>query len=419
MTARHPRCLPSPGVFRFLSLIPALLLAGSMALSAQESPTFVDTLDFIRRSLDEHGDFRNLAGGGRVQQKLTEVLGRRFRVRRILSDGTPGGPEIRGTTEFSLAELDPEATHVRITFIGDRMAFAVWLADVGKGAGVREWRAGNEDLGAENRPYGWFAVDSEELAQSLVRAVNHCIALAGGKARPSVDRFFGAPSQSRAVPTSPITGEVHHVVSLEDAEKLVRRKIRSDPAVFPQIAAGTLGKSGWAPVPWPGRPLLVTLPGTGSGFETNYLDAVRFDGTLAGKGNGVALLLEVVPDFISAGVSGLRDGPLPCELVQLPLNAGQLVPLAQRVGEGTQVRLWSSVGDGWPDEEGGFVWLARSREGAREWRVAAHSMKRFREYGPDAARAAATELGLKLADPVVDLLKSRAKAAKKAMKEDR
>lgn len=416
MNPRRPRRLPVPGAF--LCWFAALATCFFVRPARAEEPGLSDTVDFVRRSLEEHGDFRNIAGGARMQQRISQVLGRRLRIRRILSDGTPGGAEVRGTTEFSLEELDPEATHVRLWFVGDRLTYAVWLADGGKGGGVREWNAGNEDLGAENRPYGWFAVDSEELAQSLVKAINHAIALAGGKPRPAADRFFGAPVAQRTVPASPITDGVHHVVTLEDSEKLLRRRMQSTPDSFPTLRPSVPGKSGWTPVRWASPPMIVTLPGPGSGFETNYLDAVRFEAAAAGKSGGIATLLEVVPDFIAAGISGLRDGPLPCERIQLPLSAGQLSPLAGQVPEATQVRLWTTIGESWPDGEGGFVWLARTRDGERSWRVAVHPTRRFKSYGPDAAKVSAQELGLQLADPVVDVLKARAKAAKKAARQD-
>jgi hypothetical protein len=378
-----------------------------------------DTVDFIRRSIEEHGDFRNIAGGGRLQLKLTSVLGRRLRVRKTMSDGSPGGLELKETSEFSLADLDPEATHVRLWFVGDRLSYAIWLADSGKGSGVRVWPDGNEDMGAQIRPYGWIAVDDEVLAQALVKAVNHAIRLAGGKPRASADQFFGAPVSVRSVPATPITGDVHHVVSLEDAEKLLRRRIRSQPESFSVLQPASLAKEPWKPVSLKGQVLLVTLPGAGSGFETNYLDAIRFEGGVTGKGRGLAALLEVTPDFIAAGVSSLRDGPLPCDLIQLPLIASQLPPLDQKVPESTGVRLWTTATEAWPDEEAGFLWLARSRDGSREWRVAAHSMKKAREFGPESVKAAASELGLRPAEPLMDLLKARAKAEKAARREAR
>lgn len=416
MTLRSPRRHPLPGAF--LSVL--FLLATSVRSAAQEDgPSMSDTVDFIRRSIEEHGDFRNIAGGGRLQLKLTSVLGRRLRVRKTMSDGSPGGPELHETSEFALADLDPEATHVRLWFVGDRLSYAVWLADSGKGGGVRVWPDGNEDMGAQIRPHGWIAVDDEALAQALVKAVNHAIALAGGHPRASADRFFGAPTTVRAVPATPVTGDVHHVVSLEDAEKLLRRRIRANPDSFATVAPGNLAKAPWTPVPLKGGVLLVTLPGTGSGFETNYLDAVRFDGLVPGKGHGLAALLEVTPDFIAAGVSSVRDGPLPCDLVQLPLTAAQLPPLDRKVPESTGVRLWTTAVDAWPDDEAGFLWLARSRDGAREWRVAMHSTRKLKEFGPESVKAAATELGLKPSEPLIDLLKSRAKAEKAARREAR
>jgi hypothetical protein len=75
--------------------------------------------------------------------------------------------------------------------------------------------------------------------------------------------------------------------------------------------------------------------------------------------------------------------------------------------------------DAWPDDEAGFLWLARSRDGAREWRVAMHSTRKLKEFGPESVKAAASELGLKPSEPLIDLLKSRAKAEKAARREAR
>ena len=58
--------------------------------TTQAEPTFDETIDFIRRTVEEHGQFRNIAGGGRIRVKLAQVLGRRLRFRTIATDGIPG-----------------------------------------------------------------------------------------------------------------------------------------------------------------------------------------------------------------------------------------------------------------------------------------------------------------------------------------
>ena len=112
-----------------LSFLVAVVLA---AEPTQADPTFDETVDFIRRTVEEHGQFRNIAGGGRIRVKLAQVLGRRLRFRTIATDGIPGSLDRSESTEFSLADLDPDATHVRLWFAGERRAFAVWMTDAGR-----------------------------------------------------------------------------------------------------------------------------------------------------------------------------------------------------------------------------------------------------------------------------------------------
>ncbi len=405
MSHTRLRSYPHPGAF-FLAWI---LAWSGLSARGEETPSLPDTMDFIRRSLDEHGDFRNIGGGGRLQMKLGTVLGRRIRIQQIFSDGTPGGEEMKETTEFSFEDLDPDVTHVRLYFAGDRLTYAVWLGDSGRGGGIRVWGGGNEDLGAKNRPYGWLAVDSEALAQALVKALNHAIRLSGGKPRPSADGFFGAPSTVRLVPPSPVTDGVYHVVALEDAVMLLRRRMRDKVVEYPVVGPADLSKGSWPMSSLSGAPLLVTLPSDGLRFETNSLDAVRFEGSLAGKGRGLAVLLTETPYFISAGVASVREGSLPCNLIQLPLPAAQLPPLDQAVSGTLGVRLWTTIGAAWPDDEPGFLWLARSKSDSRDWRLAVQSMPRAKEFGPDSVKAAAAAFGLKPSKPLTDLLKARAK----------
>jgi len=114
--------------------------------TTQAEPTFDETIDFIRRTVEEHGQFRNIAGGGRIRVKLAQVLGRRLRFRTIATDGIPGSLDRSESTEFSLADLDPDATHVRLWFAGERQAFAVWMTDAGRVSGVRRWQDANEEM---------------------------------------------------------------------------------------------------------------------------------------------------------------------------------------------------------------------------------------------------------------------------------
>lgn len=167
----------------FRSSIGAWMLAMLAVLAGlpttQAEPTFDETVDFIRRTVEEHGQFRNIAGGGRIRVKLAQVLGRRLRFRTIATDGIPGSPDRIESTEFSLADLDPDATHVRLWFAGERQAFAVWMTDAGRVSGVRRWQDANEEMPARSVSSGWIAVDNETQAQALAKALNHAIRLAG------------------------------------------------------------------------------------------------------------------------------------------------------------------------------------------------------------------------------------------------
>jgi energy-coupling factor transport system ATP-binding protein len=83
----------------------ALFTALLSVTPVQAEPTFDETIDFIRRTVEEHGQFRNIAGGGRIRVKLAQVLGRRLRFRTIASDGIPGSLDRSESTEFSLLAL--------------------------------------------------------------------------------------------------------------------------------------------------------------------------------------------------------------------------------------------------------------------------------------------------------------------------
>ena len=159
------------------SSIGAWLLAMLAVLASipttQAEPTFDETIDFIRRTVEEHGQFRNIAGGGRIRVKLAQVLGRRLRFRTIATDGIPGSLDRSESTEFSLADLDPDATHVRLWFAGERQAFAVWMTDAGRVSGVRRWQDANEEMPARSVSSGWIAVDDETQAQALAKALNY------------------------------------------------------------------------------------------------------------------------------------------------------------------------------------------------------------------------------------------------------
>jgi hypothetical protein len=394
----------------------AALMAAAMAVARAQEPGFADTIDFVRRSLDTHGDFRDV-GGGSLRIRLSDVLGKRLRVRSTFTAGTPGAPERSETTEYSLADLDPSATHVRLWFVGGRRAYAVWLADSGRG-GIRTWPEGNEDLGAQPRPAGWIGMDDETLARALAKAVNHAIRLAGGKAAATADAFFGAAGPARAVPESPVTGEVHHVVSLDDAVALLRERIRGAPSAYPSLPADDV-QDPLPAVALSAPALVVTVPAGGSGFATNHVDAVRFDRPAAAKGRGIAALLAQPAAFVGAGLAPMRNLAPGCVLVPLSLAADQLEPLGARLPAGSGVLLQVSAGDGWPDGEAGFVWLARADAGVREWRARVVPMRRVREFGPDSVRAAASGLGVRPAAALIEQLAARAKAERRARREDR
>lgn len=410
MRTFRPRRHPLTGAIVF-SLLTAWLVP---SLFAQEDPSWNDTVDFIRTSIEEHGDFKNVAGGGRLRVKLSDVLGKRFRVKTTISDGTPGGAERNETSEYALASLDPDTTHVRVVFIGDRQAYAVWIADSGRGGGVRIWPEGNEDLGAKQAPAGWIAMDSEESAQAMVKAINHAIKLSGGKSRGAAGKFFGATPTVRSVPATPITDGVYHVVSLDDAVALLRARFLSSGAEAAKVSTGEGVKGSWAPVALKGTPLMVTLPSGGTGFETNIFDGVRFDWPASAKGKGLGLLLTETEDFLAAGISPMRGSRLPCDLIQLPVAASQLPPLGDQIPPTTGVRLWTSVGEAWPEGESGFAWLARKKDGAREWRVKVAPIRKSKDYGPDVVKSAASEFGLKPSEALAQMLSDRAKAERAA-----
>jgi len=131
-----------------VSLWVTLLAAVLLPIAVQADPTFDETIDFIRRTVEEHGQFRNIAGGGRIRVKLAQVLGRRLRFRTTATDGIPGSLDRVESTEFSLADLDPDATHVRLWYAGDRQAYAVWMTDAGRVSGVRRWQDAHEEMPA-------------------------------------------------------------------------------------------------------------------------------------------------------------------------------------------------------------------------------------------------------------------------------
>lgn len=398
-------------------LVLAVAVAG---LPLRADPTLDETIDFIRRTVEEHGQFRNIGGGGRLKVKLTQVLGRRLRFRTTASDGIPGGLDRSESTEFSLADLDPDATHVRLWFAGDRKAFAVWLSDSGRVAGVRKWQDVNEEMPARSVASGWIGVDDEAQAQALAKAMNHAIRLAGGASRSgSADQFFGATPSRRQHPPTPVTGEVHHVVSLDDAVALMRARLRADAAAFTAIVPTQSEEAGLPKVGLGSSSLTVTLPGEGRDFETNVLDVVRFDWPVSANGQALTALLAEPDDFVAAGVSP-QDPSLPrCQLVQLPLTAGQLPPLAARMPANAGVRLWVSVGEAWPVGMDGFLWLARKQQGIRHWPVRLAAAKKSKEFGPDTVKNAATALGLKPSEALTRILEENAKAEKAARKADK
>ena len=47
----------------------ALFAAVLSVAPVQAEPTFDETIDFIRRTVEEHGQFRNIAGGGRTYSR--------------------------------------------------------------------------------------------------------------------------------------------------------------------------------------------------------------------------------------------------------------------------------------------------------------------------------------------------------------
>ena len=402
---------------QFLSFLVAVVLA---AEPAQADPTFDETVDFIRRTVEEHGQFRNIAGGGRIRVKLAQVLGRRLRFRTIATDGIPGSLDRSESSEFSLADLDPDATHVRLWFAGERRAFAVWMTDSGRINGVRRWQDGNEEMPARSVSSGWIAIDDEAQAQALAKAINHAIRLAGGASRNSTaDQFFGASPSQRSYPATPVTGDVYHVVSLDDAVALMRARLERDSGSFSAIRPTTPEVAGLPPIPLPGAPLQVTLPGDGRDFETNVIDVVRFHWPTEAQGQSLTALLSESEAFVAAGVSPRDPSILRCQLLQLPLTAGQLPPLGSKIGANTPVRLWMSIGEAWPSGAEGFFWLARKQDGARQWPVRLATSKKSKEFGPDAVKNAATSLGLKPSESLTRVLEENAKAEKAARKADK
>lgn len=395
----------------------AALLSGT---PVQAEPTFDETIDFIRRTVEEHGQFRNIAGGGRIRVKLAQVLGRRLRFRTIASDGIPGSLDRSESTEFSLADLDPDATHVRLWFAGERQAFAVWMTDAGRINGVRRWQDANEEMPARSVSSGWIAVDDEIQAQALAKAFNHAIRLAGGASRSSTaDQFFGASPSRRSYPVTPVTGSVYHVVSLDDAVALMRARLEREPGSFSNVNPTAPEVAGLPQIPLPGSPLQVTLPGDGRDFETNVIDIVRFTWPKDSSSQSLSALLSESESYVAAGVSPRDPTVLRCQLLQLPLTAGQLPPLGTQVGANTPIRLWMSIGEPWPAGSDGFFWLARKQNGSRNWPVRLATAKKIKEFGPDAVKIAATGLGLKPSEALTRVLEENAKAEKAARKADK
>ena len=388
--------------------------------TTQAEPTFDETIDFIRRTVEEHGQFRNIAGGGRIRVKLAQVLGRRLRFRTIATDGIPGSLDRIESTEFSLADLDPDATHVRLWFAGERQAFAVWVTDAGRVSGVRRWQDANEEMPARSVASGWIAVDDETQAQALAKALNHAIRLAGGASRTSTaDQFFGASPARRNYPATPVTGRVHHVLSLDDAVALMRFQLEHSPESFSSVSPTAPEVAGLPQILLKGSPLQVTLPGDGRDFETNIIDVVRFTWPTDSSGNSLTALLSESESFVAAGVSPRDPTALRCQLLQVPLTAGQLPPLGAQIGANTPVRLWMSIGEPWPSGVEGFFWLARKQDGSRNWPVRLAVSKKSKEFGPDAVKNAATALGLKPSEGLTRILEENAKAEKAARKADK
>ena len=398
----------------------ALFAALLSVTPVQAEPTFDETIDFIRRTVEEHGQFRNIAGGGRIRVKLAQVLGRRLRFRTIASDGIPGSLDRSESTEFSLADLDPDATHVRLWFAGERQAFAVWMTDAGRINGVRRWQDANEEMPARSVSSGWIAVDDETQAQALAKALNHAIRLAGGASRSSTaDQFFGASPSRRSYPVTPVTGSVFHVVSLDDAVALMRARLEREPGSFSNVNPTAPEAAGLPQIPLQGSPLQVTLPGDGRDFETNVIDIVRFTWPADSSSQSLTALLSESEPYVAAGVSPRDPSILRCQLLQLPLTAGQLPPLGTQIGVNTPVRLWMSIGEPWPAGADGFFWLARKQNGSRNWPVRLATTKKIKEFGPDAVKTAAAGLGLKPSEALTRVLEENAKAEKAARKADK
>ena len=398
----------------------ALFAAVLSVAPVQAEPTFDETIDFIRRTVEEHGQFRNIAGGGRIRVKLAQVLGRRLRFRTIASDGIPGSLDRSESTEFSLADLDPDATHVRLWFAGERQAFAVWMTDAGRINGVRRWQDANEEMPARSVSSGWIAVDDETQAQALAKALNHAIRLAGGASRSSTaDQFFGASPSRRSYPATPVTGSVFHVVSLDDAVALMRTRLEREPGSFSNVNPTAPEAAGLPQIPLLGSPLQVTLPGDGRDFETNVIDIVRFTWPTDSSSQSLTALLSESESYVAAGVSPRAPSVLRCQLLQLPLTAGQLPPLGTQIGANTPIRLWMSIGEPWPAGADGFFWLARKQNGSRNWPVRLATTKKIKEFGPDAVKTAATGLGLKPSEALNRVLEENAKAEKAARKADK
>ena len=390
----------------------ALFAALLSVTPVQAEPTFDETIDFIRRTVEEHGQFRNIAGGGRIRVKLAQVLGRRLRFRTIASDGIPGSLDRSESTECSLADLDPDATHVRLWFAGERQAFAVWMTDAGRINGVRRWQDANEEMPARSVSSGWIAVDDETQAQALAKALNHAIRLAGGASRTSTaDQFFGASPSRRSYPATPVTGSVFHVVSLARLER--------EPGSFSNVNPTAPEAAGLPQIPLQGSPLQVTLPGDGRDFETNVIDIVRFTWPADSSSQSLTALLSESESYVAAGVSPRDPSILRCQLLQLPLTAGQLPPLGTQIGVNTPVRLWMSIGEPWPAGADGFFWLARKQNGSRNWPVRLATTKKIKEFGPDAVKTAAAGMGLKPSEALTRVLEENAKAEKAARKADK
>ncbi|MEY2786933.1 MAG: hypothetical protein RLZZ34_76 [Verrucomicrobiota bacterium] len=420
-----PPCAPQRGArtadpLGKFALWVTLLAVVLLPVAVQADPTFDETIDFIRRTVEEHGQFRNIAGGGRIRVKLAQVLGRRLRFRTTATDGIPGSLDRVESTEFSLADLDPDATHVRLWYAGDRQAYAVWMTDAGRVSGVRRWQDAHEEMPARTVSSGWIAIDDETQAQALAKALNHAIRLAGGASRSSTaDQFFGASPSRRSYPATPVTGSVYHVVSLDDAVALMRFRLENDPGSFSSVAPTAAEVTGLPQLPLNGSPLQVTLPGDGRDFETNVIDVVRFTWPHEASGQSLSALLSESEAFVAAGVSPRDPTVLRCQLIQLPLTAAQLPPLGTQIGANTAVRLWMSIGEPWPAGADGFFWLARKQNGSRTWPVRLATAKKSKEFGPDAVKSAATALGLKPSESLTRLLEDNAKAEKAARKADK